>query len=296
MMQNQTDILQRLDAMKAQEDTTGCFYLNMHNILCGDTNEACRKSMVTWLTQVQTALSLSPESVWVAMSFFDRYLSSGRGNSHEALTNKRLYQLAAITSFYTAIKISEPVVLGIDMLVQICRGTYKQSDIINMENDILSALNWRVSGHTPMDFARHLLELLTEQKQLSSHDSDSLLEICQKHVDFTISDIYFSSCTPSTVGISCLASSLVDCRQRHAIWATLSELCQFDLLPNEVIVAQQRLWSHFSPPCKKSADTVSKMTRKLSSSQSNVAVSSYGGADDVSLSSPICVIQTARQA
>ena len=73
--------------------------------------------MVKWLQQVQSTLKLNPDTVWIAMSIFDRYLCSGRGGSVRALEDKCKFQLAAITAFYTAVKIHEPVVLGIDMLL-----------------------------------------------------------------------------------------------------------------------------------------------------------------------------------
>merc|ERR1719203_2014631 len=246
--------------------------------------------MVTWITQVQRTLSLSSETVWIAMSFFDRYLSSGKGNSQEVLGSKREFQLAAITSFYTAVKIYEPVVLGLDMLVQICRGTYTESDIISMENDILTALNWRVSCHTPMDFARHLLELLPAE--LSSSDSEILLEGCQRNVDDAVTDIHFSCSTPSTLGISCLASALTTSRilslvKKQKIWVRLSELCDFDLSSNQVVTSLQRLLSH-ALPCKPNS---SSKLDKFSQSNAAVLASSMIGS---SLSSLVCVTQTAR--
>lgn len=247
--------------------------------------------MVTWITQVQKTLSLSPETVWIAMSFFDRYLSSGKGNSRKVLRSKREFQLAAITSFYTAVKIYEPVVLGIDMLVQICRGTYTESDMTSMENDILTALNWRVSCHTPMDFARHLLELLPAE--LSSSHSAILLEDCQKNVDVAVTDIYFSCLTPSTLGISCLTRSLTNSRilslsEEQIIWARLSEMCGFDLSSNEVMASRQRLLSH-APPCK--SNSLSKLN---AFPRSNAAVSLSSVNSGLSPSSVVCVTQTAR--
>mmetsp|Transcript_19071 Transcript_19071/g.31102 ORF Transcript_19071/g.31102 Transcript_19071/m.31102 type:complete len:82 (-) Transcript_19071:19-264(-) len=77
------------------------------------------------------------------MSILDRYLSSGKGKSAEALQNKHKFQLAAITSFYMAVKLHEPVQLGIDMLVKLCRGFYKESAITSLEQDILHSLEWR---------------------------------------------------------------------------------------------------------------------------------------------------------
>lgn len=287
----QIDIRSRLDAMRVQEETMICSNYFKRNR--GDITEAARKSMVQWIQQVQRTLSLSPETVWIGMSYFDRYLSSGEGNSMAVLNSRAKFQLAAITAFYTAVKIYEPVVLGIDMLLQICRGTYTESDVLSMEMDILSTLGWRVSVHTPMDFARHLLEVLPEQ--VDSSISFSLLQSCQKHLDYIITDVHFSCSKPSAVGISCLSYSLSESEvlslsQKQAIWMQLSELCDFDLSSQEVVVAQQCLMAQ-SSPCKES--TFSKQSKL--SQQSITIVSAYS-VDDGSTSSPTCVVQTARQA
>lgn len=150
-----TDILSRLDAMLVQEATasTRCFNY-FKRARSGSIDESSRKAMVTWLQQVQKTLSLSPDTVWIAMSIFDRYLCSGKGGSTRALEDKCKFQLAAITPFYTAVKIHEPVVLGIDMLLVVCRHAYTEVDFVSMEMDILSAISWRVSCHTAIDYAR----------------------------------------------------------------------------------------------------------------------------------------------
>lgn len=289
ILDKQIGILSRLDAMRVQEETTRCS--NYFKRTRGDLNEAARKSMVQWIQQVQRTLSLSPETVWIGMSFFDRYLSSGQGNSMDVLKSRSKFQLAAITAFYTAVKIYEPVVLGIDMLLQICRGTYTESDVLSMEMDILSTLGWRVSVHTPMEFARHLLEMLPEQ--VDSIIYCSVLEACQEHLDYVITDVHLSCSKPSDVGISCLASSLsesdlLSLTQKQAIWMQLSELCDFDLSSHEVVGAQQCLMAQLSP-CKQNTSS-----NKLSQ-QSSTIFTGYS-VDGESTSSPICIVQTARQA
>ncbi|KAL7541266.1 hypothetical protein ACHAXR_012027 [Thalassiosira sp. AJA248-18] len=290
------DTLSHLNDMRVQEETMRCSnYFIRTAPTNDDIDESSRKAMVTWIQQVQKTLSLSPETVWIAMSFFDRYLSSGKGKSLSVLKSRCKFQLASITSFYIAVKIYEPVVLGIDLLLQICRGRYAESDILCMEMDILSTLGWRVACHTPMDFVRHMLELLSSDKEVSSSGSLLLERACQKHLDYAITDIGFSCMKPSVVAISCLASSLTESdalslTQKQTIWVQLSELCDFDLSSQEVIVAQQCLLSHSSPPCNKS-NTVLKL-----SSQTSPVVSAYTvDAGSVS-SSPVCVIKTARQA
>lgn len=257
---------------------------------CRDiVDSSSRKMMVTWIQQVQRTLELDPETVWIGMSFFDRYLASGRGNSRHVLQSKREFQLAAITTFYTAVKICEPVVLGIDALLQICRGTYCEDEIEEMERDILYALDWRVACHTPMEFARSLLELLHVEEQLT----EDLVEACQDRLDRAVADIHLSCCTPSSsLGIACLASSLsasnsLSLLEKQDIWVRLSEICKdinFDLTWQEIVAAQQRPLSHASPSDPK-PDNSSKLA-SLSKQQPNTMISP---------SSPICVSQVARQ-
>jgi len=290
---NYIDTLERLDAMRVREEAGICFNYFERGTSCGNiVNGACRKVMVTWVEQVRKALSFGPETVWIAMAYFDRYLCSGRGNSRGVLESECKFQLAAITSFYTAVKIHEPVVLGIDTMIQICRGKYTESDIVSMERDILSALDWKLPCHTPMDFARCILDLLPEY--LPSCVSDTLLEDCQKNVHHATTDIYFSCLTPSVLGISCLVSSLADCdilpiSEKEAIWSRLSDSCHIDLSTDEVIASKRRLLSRASL-CKPSSTPKPTEPRR-----SNTSASSYG-VDGRSTPSPICVKQIARQA
>lgn len=288
MSLDQCDILDRLHAMMRQERSTRCV-INYFRRASRDIDASHRAAMATWVRQVQTTLQLSPETVWMAMSFFDRYLSSGRGESREVLKSKCKFQLAAITCFYTAVKIHEPVVLGIDMLLMICRGTYTEKDIVSMERDVLSALEWKVFSPTPMDFARHFVELLPKSQ---SHLSKSILDICQEHVDYAIADVYFLECRPSVVGISCLARSLFECSSLPSpvkidIWNRLSCISDLDMSHAEIFAARE----HLSVNAPVSKPIGSKYDSFLGSSTGK-----YCYVDDSSTSSPVCVTQAARQA
>ena len=293
------DILARLDAMIVQESTIHCnnyFKKSPPSSIVdgGDIlNESSRKAMVIWITQVQQTLKLNSETVAIAMSFFDRYLSSGRGNSQAVLHNKEQFQLAAITCFYTATKIYEPVVLGLDMLTQICRDTYTKEDIIAMERDILSALQWKVAVHTSMEFIRTLLELVGELAA-HAHVVDSLLLSCQKHMNNVITQLSLSTCKPSIVGISCLASALTESKlltvtQKQIIWGTLSKKVPFNLMPTQVIAAHQQCLSSKGTSLS-SSKTVSSVETSPCKTMSSVT-STYK-----SSISPVCVSKMARQA
>lgn len=282
---NNTDFLSRIEAMRAQEDATSSCYNYLESSSRG-INLASRTSMVQWCQQVQKALKLSSETSWIAISFFDRYLSSGKGRSQQALQDRYKFQLAAVTSFYTAVKMNETRELNAVTLAKLCQGYYKVSDILSMEEDILFALDWRVSNsHTPMEFVRQLIELLPVK--YNSSISDSLLEACRNHMDHTITDFYFTFCKPSVVGASCLASVLTQAdilstSERQAFWLQLTDLT--DLIG--VMEAQSKLLQGKSKVSKKP----SSLTSKSSTFSQPKRVVADGK------SSPVCVSKTARQA
>lgn len=101
---NDENNLACLKAMCSQEDAIAtCNYLKLspNNII----DEKCRTAMVGWCQQIAMKLNLRPNTLWIAISFFDRYLSSGKGRSRAALRDKYVFQLAAITTFYIAVKL-----------------------------------------------------------------------------------------------------------------------------------------------------------------------------------------------
>jgi len=284
---NLTDVVSNLDAMLVQESisTAKCFnYFKEKKNASDGLDESSRKAMVTWLQQVQQTLKLSPDSVYRAMSIFDRYLCSGRGSSVRALKDKCTFQLAAITSFYTAVKIHEPIVLGLDSLLVIVRYAYTEDDFISMEQDILSAIDWRVSSHTAMDYARALLELIRED--LSSTAMNNLINDCEKQMHADIADIRYSCWTRSKLAVRCVTISLtknesLSHSKKAYILNRLSEskhFCQSS--------SQQSLSRTISPilDCASKYEEFITMT---TASNNQVAVESR---------SPVCVVYTTRQA
>lgn len=283
--------MSRIEAMRAQDDTSDSCY----NYFQGCTskegiNQEARKSMVSWIQQVARSLRLSSETCWIATSFFDRYLSSRKGRSTEALDDRYKFQLAAITSFYIAVKLNETVELSVAALAKLCKGYYKEADISSMEEDILFALDWRVACPTPIEFASHLIELLPEEV-----NSESLLQACRKHLDHACTDFYFTFCKPSLVGASCLANALtgtnaLSSSERQAFWMQLATVT--DLI--EVMEAQKQLLKGKKP----SKPTVAVSTK---SSKSRISAKVAKFAQQKSMissgnSSLVCVTKAARVA
>ena len=207
------DILASIEAMRQQEDASGaCYnYLTNENITI---DESSRSAMVTYLQQVEQTLKFSPETTWIAISYLDRYLSSGRGNSHSALHNKYQFQLLAITCFYISTKLFEDVELSPLVLSKLCKGYYAAHAIRSMEEEVLFALNWRMAYPTPMEFVREYIKLLPDaellhHQQHQHYDGALLQRAVLERVAYSSSDMYFTFCSPSVVGVSALTSVLI---------------------------------------------------------------------------------------
>jgi len=201
---NDENNLACLKAMCSQEDAIAtCNYLKLspNNII----DEKCRTVMVGWCQEIAMKLNLRPNTLWIAISFFDRYLSSGKGRSRAALRDKYVFQLAAITTFYIAVKLYEDFEFSIDTLFKIIKGYYSKEDILLLEVDVISCLDFHLAIPTPLDFSRQLVMFLPHDIQVSKVD---LLDECQRKVAYTSTDMYFTLCKPSVVGAGCLISTL----------------------------------------------------------------------------------------
>ncbi|KAL7526464.1 hypothetical protein ACHAWF_001781 [Thalassiosira exigua] len=262
------DAIRRLDDMIDREAAAPqcANYFELQDTSNGEVDEACRAAMTAWLQQIQRTLSLNPETVWIAMSFFDRYLASGRGLSLEVLKSKRNFQLACITAFYATVNMYEPCALTMDEIIQICRGAYAESEIVFVERDMLSALDW-LPTHTPLDFVRALLELLPKG-QASPRVEESLVEDCQDHLDQAVADLCSTCSPPSDVGTSCLVSSIAGSQlltpaEKRSLWIALNE-CYRGLLSKGVKWVTCRLFSDSRP--RKPSHLLVRQVRKWSDS------------------------------
>ena len=231
------DIMDCISAMHLQEKKTPrCIdYFQRTNVV----DESSRNAMVKWLCQISDALSLNRDTVGLAMSLLDRFLSTNTESAKQALADKYKFQLASITTYYIAVKVNEPVALGLDMLVKLCRGFYVQSAIMEMEQNILFSLEWRISAPTPLDFMRHILELLPST-------DECIVEKAEKHMVNATQDSRFSEFASSVVGAACVVISFRESKikassEQVALWDEICKSLQLDTLPDFFSVQQQLL-------------------------------------------------------
>lgn len=154
----------------------------MENDMMSDT---WRKKMCVWSYMVVDHFGFDREVVEISFSYLDRYLSvlfaqTTIGCSEKnvnTIVDKMSFQLLAATSLYIAIKthgISEcdPSKYKhfhlVDTFAQLSRGIFTSENILFMERQILSALEWYLNPPTSVIFAANFLQLPNIKEVLES--------------------------------------------------------------------------------------------------------------------------------
>lgn len=258
-------VLDRINAMLSHEETAArCSdYLTVH------VDATDRRKMVEWCITVVDALDLSRETVGIAFSILDRYLSSGGGDSAAALQCKQTFQKAALASLYISVKLYEPGhQLGLELLVKLCRGIYSKSSIASAEMDILTALQWRVYTPfmSPIDYVRQFLDLIPECK------GDAHEIVIKNSIEYLItatSDIYFSTCETSHVALACLSGAMEDSlvltsSEKHSLWQRLYAKLQVDTW-NAIREVEQKLLAKSTSSKRRNGRVCAILSRHASS-------------------------------
>eukprot|EP00558_Chaetoceros_sp_UNC1202_P003688 CAMPEP_0197233956 /NCGR_PEP_ID=MMETSP1429-20130617/1850_1 /TAXON_ID=49237 /ORGANISM="Chaetoceros sp., Strain UNC1202" /LENGTH=366 /DNA_ID=CAMNT_0042692275 /DNA_START=67 /DNA_END=1167 /DNA_ORIENTATION=- len=172
----------------------------------GSLNEVWREKICEWCYQVVDHFDFSREVVSVSMSYLDRYLSSRR-------VNKKIFQLAAMTCLYLAIKLYEPTTLKISSLVGLSRGFFTADHIIAMEESILSALNWRMHPPTVMGAARQFLSLMSSE--VDPQSKIDIIELSRFLSELSVCDYFFVTHKPSSIGLACILTAFEGVSHEH---------------------------------------------------------------------------------
>jgi hypothetical protein len=93
-------------------------------------NEVWREKICEWSYQVIDHFDFSREVVGVAIHYLDRYLAT-------KVVNKKMFQLAAMTSLFLAIKLYEPGRLSMSSMIELSRGYFMVNQMAAMETSIL---------------------------------------------------------------------------------------------------------------------------------------------------------------
>mmetsp|Transcript_40640 Transcript_40640/g.98199 ORF Transcript_40640/g.98199 Transcript_40640/m.98199 type:complete len:343 (+) Transcript_40640:153-1181(+) len=204
------EIPERVAQMIRQEETDyKCIdYLVAFKEICRlaakPVDEDCRVKMCEWCYQVVDFCKFRRETVGIGMSYLDRYLCSRKGR--RSLSDRKEYQLVAMTCLYIAIKIHEPLEMETSLLADLSRGCYTEMEFANMEKKILEALVWRVSGPTPLSFSQNLLLFLPDT--IHSSVRGAVFDYARYQTELAIADHFFVKIKPSLTGMAAVMNAM----------------------------------------------------------------------------------------
>mmetsp|Transcript_10430 Transcript_10430/g.14592 ORF Transcript_10430/g.14592 Transcript_10430/m.14592 type:complete len:335 (-) Transcript_10430:115-1119(-) len=254
-------VTDQIRVMRRQEDKVySCKdYLQLycsHGNPCSSTSKPkpvdmdCRSKICKWFYQLIAVFDLSRETVAVAMSLLDRFLSSSSCRSESSLHNRKEYQLAAITALYMAIKLYDKKLVHPEIISRMSHGVYSKKEIEKMEVDILFALDWHLNGPTMLDFVEHFLDLLPQcaVKEHTLLQARKLMEHCQLQSEYAAGDYFFATKQPSTVAIASIYNALDEVSSEHLsqfekgvfLWY-ITDVSRINPLSNEIVKTKLHL-------------------------------------------------------
>jgi cyclin A len=116
-----------------------------------DVTERMRIILVDWLIDVHLKFKLHPETFFLALDYVDRYLMLTRGS-------RSTLQLVGVCAMLIAAKHEEIWPPEVRECIYISANTYTRDEILAMERDIASTLNFRLCVPTPFPFMTRVLE------------------------------------------------------------------------------------------------------------------------------------------
>ncbi|KAL1345021.1 hypothetical protein HN51_018813 [Arachis hypogaea] len=123
-----------------------------------DVTANMRGILVDWLVEVAEEYKLLSDTLYLSISYIDRYLSTNR-------VTKPYLQLLGVSSMLIAAKYEEINPPHVEEFCFITDNTYKKSEVVEMEANILNSLNFEMGSPTIKTFLRRFNEIACESQK-----------------------------------------------------------------------------------------------------------------------------------
>ena len=124
-------------------------YMNEQN----DINSKMRAILVDWLVEVHMKFRLVPETLFLCINIIDRYCS-------QVKVRRAKLQLVGVTALLIACKYEEIYPPEVRDCVYITDSAYQREEVLDMEQDIVHKLGFRITVPTAYPFLQRFLKLL----------------------------------------------------------------------------------------------------------------------------------------
>jgi len=169
--------------MEKEKDAVNTAYMSNQV----DINEKMRAILVDWLVEVHRMFKLLPETLFLAISIIDRFLSL------TPVAREKL-QLVGVTSMLIASKYEEIYAPECNDFVYISDGAYKKEQILKMEQLVLNTLNFNLTHPSPLHFLRRYSK--------AAGSDYTLHTLCKYLIELMLIDVKLLKYPPSLVAAS----------------------------------------------------------------------------------------------
>lgn len=115
-----------------------------------DINASMRGILVDWLVEVAEEYKLVPDTLYLTVSYIDRFLSS-------RVVNRQCLQLLGVACMLIASKYEEISAPQVEEFCYITDNTYCRDEVLEMERQVLNHLHFELTGPTTKTFLRRFL-------------------------------------------------------------------------------------------------------------------------------------------
>ena len=135
-----------------------------------------RAVVIEWLSYTVCYFSQSNETLFMSINIMDRYISKKR----ISLNN---FQLVAISAYLIASKYEDTNYPLINDLIYISKNIYTQNDIISMEKDILTTLNFDIFSVSSYQFFSFFYLFTNSNNKILFYLGNLILELCLLNIE-----------------------------------------------------------------------------------------------------------------
>ncbi|XP_006302208.2 cyclin-A1-2 [Capsella rubella] len=201
-------------------------------------NASMRSILIDWLVEVAEEYRLSPETLYLAVNYVDRYLT---GN---AITKQNL-QLLGVACMMIAAKYEEVCVPQVEDFCYITDNTYSRNELLEMESSVLNYLKFELTTPTAKCFLRRFLRAAQGRKEVPSLLSECLA--CYL-TELSLLDYAMLRYTPSLVAASAVFLTQYILHPSRKPWnATLQHYTSYKVTHMETCVKELLQLCHGNP-------------------------------------------------
>ncbi|KAL6645073.1 hypothetical protein ACP70R_016681 [Stipagrostis hirtigluma subsp. patula] len=160
-----------------------------------DINPKMRAILVDWLVDVVEEFKLQAETLYLAVSYVDRFLTM------DVITRDKL-QLLGVTALLVAAKYEEieTYKMKVNKYTDITDGTYTKQQVVKMEAELLKTLNFQMGGPTVRTFVRRFITCCRGNRA----SAEKLEAMCTYLAELSLLDYECVRYLPSVVAAACL--------------------------------------------------------------------------------------------